>query len=590
MAEQPGNQTHTMALAKDKAKLAVAAVKGDDAQDLYVAVTKATLPDEVVPKEKHVRTLRIACSAHSSRNTVEYVIYKLSKRLSNPSWVVVLKALMTFHRLLRECDSSFQDQMLSFADRTGRHHLLSLERFADHSSKEAWDYAAWVRVYSAYLAERLDVYRSMRFDPEGNVSTAAQAQQQHMNPYENGGPAAGATGAHGQQGYGSNAYSSAYGGPPGTSGYSGGYGGGHSSSAGGPAPAPASIKLKDCSTAELLEHLPKMQRLMGRLSVCVPEGAAATHPVILAASEGVMNLADKFFEMERAQAVQGIELYKDNLALNERMNAYYATMQALPALKNIIQYPHLAPLPADFLTAMEEYVKEAPKEVDPATAAARRAGSGPVTANRVSSMAARGGTTSSAFAGGAMSLLPPPGSREGAEAAATAETVQPAAAAVETPQPAPQPTPKLPDIDLLSFDDAPGAGAAPYGYQPYGPVVNPFGAPFAGPTGGYGMLDPYGHPYMPYAGPTGGMGPQSMAIVPVGAVMGGMGAIVPYGMGPFAGPTGTLAPAGGAAVNPFNPFLATPPPAAPVEQGPVRLANDPLNQLTEELLKPKSKG
>jgi hypothetical protein len=32
MAEQPGNQTHTMALAKDKAKLAVAAVKGDDAQ------------------------------------------------------------------------------------------------------------------------------------------------------------------------------------------------------------------------------------------------------------------------------------------------------------------------------------------------------------------------------------------------------------------------------------------------------------------------------------------------------------------------------------------------------------------------------
>lgn len=60
-------------------------------------------------------------------------------------------------------------------------------------------------------------------------------------------------------------------------------------------------------------------------------------------------------------------------------------------------------------------------------------------------------------------------------------------------------------------------------------------------------------------------------------------ALVPYGMGAFgpaaAGPTG-------AAVNPFNPFLATPPPAAPVEQGPVRLQNDPLNALTEELLGP----
>jgi hypothetical protein len=42
---------------------------------------------------------------------VEYVIYKLGKRLTNPSWLVVLKGLMTFHRLLRECDPSFQEQV-----------------------------------------------------------------------------------------------------------------------------------------------------------------------------------------------------------------------------------------------------------------------------------------------------------------------------------------------------------------------------------------------------------------------------------------------------------------------------------------------
>jgi len=64
----------------------------------------------------------------------------------------------------------------------------------------------------------------------------------------------------------------------GTSGYAGSYGGAHGSGPGGP--PPASIKLKDCSTAELLEHLPKMQRLTGCLAVCVPEGAAASHPVI----------------------------------------------------------------------------------------------------------------------------------------------------------------------------------------------------------------------------------------------------------------------------------------------------------------------
>lgn len=60
-------------------------------------------------------------------------------------------ALVLYRRLLV--------QILRFADRTGHHHMLALDRFADHSSKEAWDYSAWVRVYSTYLDERLDVYR-----------------------------------------------------------------------------------------------------------------------------------------------------------------------------------------------------------------------------------------------------------------------------------------------------------------------------------------------------------------------------------------------------------------------------------------------
>ena len=50
-------------------------------------------------------------------------------------------------------------QVVQFSDRTGRHHLLGLERFADHSGKEAWDYSAWVRVYSSYLDERLIAFR-----------------------------------------------------------------------------------------------------------------------------------------------------------------------------------------------------------------------------------------------------------------------------------------------------------------------------------------------------------------------------------------------------------------------------------------------
>lgn len=78
---------------------------------------------------------------------------------------------------------------------------------------------------------------------------------------------------------------------------------------------------------------------------------------------------------------QGIELYKENLALGDRLTAYYATVQTLPALQNIINFPQLAPLPADFLTAMEDYVREAPKEVDPNLSSGRR-GSGPLAGNK----------------------------------------------------------------------------------------------------------------------------------------------------------------------------------------------------------------
>lgn len=64
--------------------------------------------------------------------------------LAAPSQVT-LKALMVFHRLMRECDPSFQEAMLRMAARTGSHRLLSLDRFADHATKDAWDYSAWIR-------------------------------------------------------------------------------------------------------------------------------------------------------------------------------------------------------------------------------------------------------------------------------------------------------------------------------------------------------------------------------------------------------------------------------------------------------------
>jgi hypothetical protein len=161
----------------------------------------------------------------------------------------------------------------------------------------------------------------MRFDPEGNTAAAhqhaAQQQQQGMygdaagNPYtQNGAAAYGAAppgGAYGGPTGATNGNYSANGGPYGgqTGGPYGGqtggpYGGptgpygGPTGQYGGGAPglgraAAAPIKLKDCSTPELLQHLPTIQKLLGRLMQCVPEGASATNPVILVSRACVLD-------------------------------------------------------------------------------------------------------------------------------------------------------------------------------------------------------------------------------------------------------------------------------------------------------------
>jgi hypothetical protein len=50
-------------------------------------------------------------------------------------------------------------QLVRFCDRTGRHRMLCLDRYADHTSRETWDYSAWIRAYGVFLDERLDAYR-----------------------------------------------------------------------------------------------------------------------------------------------------------------------------------------------------------------------------------------------------------------------------------------------------------------------------------------------------------------------------------------------------------------------------------------------
>lgn len=95
--------------------------------------------------------------------------------------------------------------------------------------------------------------------------------------------------------------------------------------------------LRDLSADELLRQLPTLQKLQERMMDCKPAGAAKADPVVQAAlfavlkesfriykavSEGIINLADKFFEMEYLDAQRGLEIYKESIVDNAKLQAW----------------------------------------------------------------------------------------------------------------------------------------------------------------------------------------------------------------------------------------------------------------------------
>lgn len=103
-----------------------------------------------------------------------------------------------------------------------------------------------------------------------------------------------------------------------------------------------SSKMRNLSGPELLKQLPVLQRLQLRLMDCKPSGVAAHDSVVQAAlmavlkesfkvykaiSEGIINLADRFFEMDYLDAQKGLEIYKESIVGNTRLQVILSLQQ-----------------------------------------------------------------------------------------------------------------------------------------------------------------------------------------------------------------------------------------------------------------------
>ncbi|XP_022729768.1 putative clathrin assembly protein At5g35200 [Durio zibethinus] len=287
---------------KDTTTVSLAKVNSDY-KELDIAIVKATNHYERPAKEKHIRAIFAAISATRPRADVAYCIHALARRLSRThNWAVALKTLIVIHRALREVDPTFHEELINYG--RSRSHMLNMSHFKDDSSPNAWDYSAWVRTYALFLEERLECFRVLKYDIETDRP-----------------------------------------------------------------------RTKDLDTAELLEQLPALQQLLFRVLGCQPQGAAVHNFVIQLAlsmvasesvkiyqaiSNGTVNLVDKFFEMQRPDAMRALDIYRRSGQQAERLSEFYEICKSLDVGRGE-RFIKIEQPPASFLQAMEEYVREAPR-------------------------------------------------------------------------------------------------------------------------------------------------------------------------------------------------------------------------------------
>ncbi|XP_004508453.1 putative clathrin assembly protein At5g35200 [Cicer arietinum] len=287
---------------KDTTTVSLAKVNSDY-KELDIAIVRATNHVERPAKEKHMRAIFSAISATRPRADVAYCIHALARRLSKThNWAVALKTLIVIHRALREVDPTFHEELINYG--RSRSHMLNMSHFKDDSSPNAWDYSAWVRTYALFLEERLECFRVLKYDIEADRP-----------------------------------------------------------------------RTKDLDTAELLEQLPALQQLLYRVIGCQPQGAAVNNFVIQLAlslvasesikiyqaiSDGTVNMVDKFFEMQRQDAVKALDIYRRVGLQAERLSEFYEICRNLDTGRGE-KFIKVEQPPISFMQTMEEYVKDAPQ-------------------------------------------------------------------------------------------------------------------------------------------------------------------------------------------------------------------------------------
>ncbi|KAL8170507.1 hypothetical protein V2J09_022311 [Rumex salicifolius] len=329
-----------MGVVKDQTSIGLAKVTSNMAPELEVAIVKATSHDDD-PANSYLDVLL---------KGLDTCISGVSKRLvKTRDWIVALNALMLVHRLMSDGDPILQHGIL-FATRRGI-RLLNMSGFKDEAHTTSWDHSAFVRAYSLYLDQRLEL---MLFESKlGGAKEDESRSPPSRYDYEFGdGSMYGRPDTRRSRSFGDVGESS---------------GRGEENKSFTP--------LRNMKPERIFAKMGHLQMLLDRFLACRPTGLAMNNRMILIAlypllkdsfnlytdtCEVLAMLVDKFFEMEWSDCVKAFKAYASAAKQIHELVVFYNWCKDTGVARSS-EFPEVQRITDELLETLEEFVSDRSK-------------------------------------------------------------------------------------------------------------------------------------------------------------------------------------------------------------------------------------
>ncbi|XP_066281066.1 phosphatidylinositol-binding clathrin assembly protein LAP-like isoform X4 [Branchiostoma lanceolatum] len=268
---------------------------------LSKSVGKATTHEVMGPKKKHLDYL-LQCTNEPNVN-IPQLADTIIDRSTNSSWVVVFKSLVTVHHMMCYGNERFTQYLAS------RTTVFNLDNFLDKSGVQGYDMSTFIRRYGKYMNEKAFSYRNVAFD----FTRVKRGKEEG--------------------------------------------------------------ELRNMGTEKLLKTLPVVQQQLDALLEFDVTPNELTNGVINSCfmllfkdcirlfacyNDGIINLLEKYFDMNKKQCKEGLDTYKKFLIRMDKVSDFLKTAEQvgidkgeIPDLTKVSQ----AQAPASLLDALEQHLQ-----------------------------------------------------------------------------------------------------------------------------------------------------------------------------------------------------------------------------------------